>query len=76
VFCEKKKYFLLGQQEQPRQDKKLLYRHNKPNGPTKEGPLSYELLEFPFASVSTASRAKQHPTTKNRPGHLYIFLFP
>jgi hypothetical protein len=52
----RKKYFVLDRLEQPRQDKNLFYRHEKPNEPTKEGPLSFVLLEFPFASVSTVSR--------------------
>ncbi len=41
----------------PRQDKTLLYQHDWPNEPTKEGPLSYVLFESPFASISTVSRA-------------------
>ncbi len=32
---EKKNFFLLGLQEQPRQCKNLLYRHEEPNEPTK-----------------------------------------
>ncbi len=43
-----KKYFLLGWLEQPRQDKNLLYRHDKPYEPTKEGPLSFVLFESPL----------------------------
>jgi hypothetical protein len=54
----RKKYFVLGQLEQPWQDKNLLYRHHEPNEPTKEeGPLSYVLLESPFASVSRSEGA-------------------
>jgi hypothetical protein len=30
----------------------LLYLHEEPNEPTKEGPLSYVLQESPFATVS------------------------
>ncbi len=33
-----------------------MYQHDKPNEPTKEGPLSYVLFESPFASVSSVSR--------------------
>jgi hypothetical protein len=55
-----KKYFVLGGLEQPRQDKNPLYRHEEPNEPTKEGPLSFVLFESPFASVSTVSR--DHPS--------------
>jgi hypothetical protein len=35
--------------------KSLLYRHDKPNEPTKEGAFSF-VLKFTFASVSTVSR--------------------
>jgi hypothetical protein len=45
VYVEEKK--------QSRQDKKLFYRHDKPNKPTKEGSLSFL---SPFASVSTVIR--------------------
>jgi len=41
---EKNKYFVLGRLEQPRQDKNNLYRHDQPNEPTMEGPLSFVLL--------------------------------
>jgi hypothetical protein len=37
VYGEETKYFVLGQLEQPRQDKNLLYWHDKHNEPTKEG---------------------------------------
>ncbi len=52
------KYFVRGWLEQPRRAKKLLYRYDDYSEPTKEGPLSYVLLESPFASVSTASRVR------------------
>jgi hypothetical protein len=41
----RKKYFVLGRLEQPRQDKNLQCRHNKPNKPTKKGPLSFLLFK-------------------------------
>jgi hypothetical protein len=44
--------------EQPRLDKNLLYRHDKPNKPTKERPLSFALFESPFTSVSTVNRGQ------------------
>ncbi len=50
MYSEEKKYFALGRLEQPRQDKDLLYRHNEANEPTKEGPISYVILESPFDS--------------------------
>ncbi len=53
----KKKYFVLGQLEQPRQDKNWLYRHDKPNEPAKEGPLSFELFELPFTSIQQSQGA-------------------
>ncbi len=48
-----KEYIVLGRLE-PRQDKNILYRHDKPNEPTREGPLSFVLFESPFTSVLTA----------------------
>jgi hypothetical protein len=45
VRCVKRNICTLGRLEQPRQEKNLLYRHDEPNEPTKEGPLSYVLLE-------------------------------
>jgi hypothetical protein len=44
-----------------RQDNKLLYRYDEPNEPTKEGPLSFVLLVFPFVSVSIVSRGHPSP---------------
>jgi hypothetical protein len=38
VCGEEKVYFVLCRLEQPRQDKNLLYWHDEPNEPTKEGP--------------------------------------
>jgi hypothetical protein len=42
------------------QNKNLLYWHNKPNEPTKKGPLSFAFFESLFTSVSTVSRG--HPS--------------
>jgi hypothetical protein len=56
VYDERNKYFVLGQLEQPRQDKKLLYQQDKPNEPIQEGPVSFVLVESQFTSVSTVSR--------------------
>jgi hypothetical protein len=53
-------FFLLGRVEKPRQNKDLLYWHDKPNEPTKEGLLSCVLFESPFASISTVNRG--HPS--------------
>jgi hypothetical protein len=44
--------------EQLRQNKNLLYRHDKPNEPTKKEPLSFVLFELSFTSVSTVSRGR------------------
>jgi len=53
--------FVLGRLAQPRQDKNLLYQHNKPNEPTKEGQEGqFVLSESPLISVSTISRG--HPS--------------
>jgi hypothetical protein len=49
-------YFGLCRLEQLRQNKNILYRHDKPNEPTKKGPLSFVLSESPFTSVSTFTR--------------------
>jgi hypothetical protein len=50
VYSEEEKYFVQGQLEQPKQDKK-----EEPKEPNKEGPLSFALIESPFTSVSTVS---------------------
>jgi hypothetical protein len=42
--------------EQTRLTKNLFYRHDKPNEPTKEVPLSFVLFESPFISISKVSR--------------------
>jgi hypothetical protein len=39
VYGEEIKYFVLGRLEQPRLNKNLLYRHDKPNELTKNGSL-------------------------------------
>jgi hypothetical protein len=52
VYGEEEKYFVLGRLVQPRQNKNLLYRHDKPNEPIKKGPLSFVLFESLFTSVS------------------------
>ncbi len=44
------KLFILSWLEQSRQSKNLLYRHGKPNEPTKEGPLSFVPIDFSFNS--------------------------
>ncbi len=55
-----KKHFVLGLPEQQSQDKSLLYRHDEPNEPIREGTLPFVLFESPFTSVSTVSRS--HPS--------------
>jgi hypothetical protein len=59
-----KEYFVLGRLEQPRLDKNLLDVDNEPNEPPKKGPLSFVLLESPFASVTTVIMGSR--------GHPYI----
>jgi hypothetical protein len=56
IVYGEERYFVLGRLEQQRQNKNLLYRHDKPNEPTMDGPLSFVLFESPFTSVSTVSR--------------------
>jgi hypothetical protein len=67
----RKKIFVLGQLEQPRQNTNLLYRHYKPNKPTKEGPVSFELFESPFPIISTGSRG--HPSLVCMRGAKFYF---
>jgi hypothetical protein len=52
----RKNIFCTGLTTAARQDKNLLYWLDKPNEPTKEGPLSFVLNKSSFASVSTVSR--------------------
>ncbi len=52
-----KKYFVLGQLEQPRQNKNLLDWHDKPNEPAKTRPLLFVLYESPFTSSQQSARA-------------------
>jgi hypothetical protein len=53
VFGEGKKYFVLGRLEQLKQNKNLLYRHDKPNKPTKKGPPSFVLFASSFTATLT-----------------------
>jgi hypothetical protein len=70
--CTARKKYFVGQPEQPRHDKNLLYRQQEPYEPTKEeGPLSYVLLESPFASVLAVSRG--HPTLVSLVAPITIF---
>ncbi len=59
VYDEEKKYLLLGRLEQPRQNKNLLYLHDKPNEPTKRDLFHLSSLSPHSPSVSTVSRG--HP---------------
>jgi hypothetical protein len=67
VYSEEKNIFCIYQTRAPRQNKKLWYRQERPNDPTKKGYLSFVLFESPFAPqfqptsmVSTVSRG--HPS--------------
>jgi hypothetical protein len=60
VYGEENFFFTGPTREATRQNKKLLYRHDKPNEPIKEGPLSFVLFESLFTSVSKVSRG--HPS--------------
>jgi hypothetical protein len=60
IVYDEGKIIVLGRLDQQRQNKNLLYRHDKPKEPTKKGPLSFVLFECPFTSVSTVSRG--HPS--------------
>ncbi len=57
----RRKKIVVGRLEQLRQDKNLMYQHDKPNEPTEEGPHSFVLFESPSTTVSTVSRG--HPST-------------
>ncbi len=75
VYGEGKEYFVPGRLEQPRQNKNLLYWHDRPNEPTKEGPLSFVLFESPFTSFSMVSRG--HPSLiPLTVTYLFLFKYP
>ncbi len=57
IVYGEEEYFESDRIELPRQDKNLLYRHDKLSEPTKEWTLSYVLPESPFTSVLTVSRS-------------------
>jgi hypothetical protein len=48
--------FCTGPTRAAKAEQKYLYRHDKPDKTTKKGPLSFELFESPFTSVSTFRR--------------------
>jgi hypothetical protein len=50
IVYGEEKYFVLCRLEQPRLNKNLSYRHDKPNEPTMKGPLSFVLFKSPFIS--------------------------
>jgi hypothetical protein len=66
VYNEDKKYCVLGLPELSMENKNLMYRHNEPNKPTKEGTLSFVLFESPFTSVSTFSSLCACHTAKTK----------
>jgi hypothetical protein len=39
IVFDEENFFVQGELEQPMQNKNLLYRHDKPNEPIKNGPL-------------------------------------
>jgi hypothetical protein len=60
IVYGEKIFFELVRLEQVRQDKNLLYPHNKPDDPIMEGPFACVLFESPFTSISTVSSG--HPS--------------
>jgi hypothetical protein len=60
VYNEEKNILFWANYRSQGKTKKLFYRHNKTNDPTKAGPLSFVLFESPFTSVSTVNMG--HPT--------------
>ncbi len=61
IVMVRKKYFVLSWKEHPRQNKNLLYRHDKPNEPNKKGPLKQSAGATPrwFSLAFALSIAKQ-----------------
>jgi hypothetical protein len=55
VYGEEKNILYWADKNSKGRTKNLFYRHDKPNEPTKKGPLSFVLFESPFTSVSTVS---------------------
>jgi hypothetical protein len=55
-------------------EQNLLYRHYKPNEPTKKEPLSFVLLESPFTSVSIVSMG--HPSLISLVTSRYLLSIP
>jgi hypothetical protein len=74
MYGEGKKYVVLGRQGQPRQNKNLLDLHDKPNEPSKKGPLSFVLFESPITSISTVSRG--HPSLVSLGNELFFISMP
>jgi hypothetical protein len=72
VYGEEK-IFCTGMTRAAKAEKNILYRHDNPNEPTKEGPLSFVLSESPFTSVSTISRG--HPSLVTLRGILSMKRF-
>jgi hypothetical protein len=57
VYGEEKNILYWGRLEKPRQNKNLLYRHDKPSEPIKEGPLSFVLFESPSPQYQQSAGA-------------------
>jgi hypothetical protein len=76
VLGEGKKYFVMGWLEQPRQNKNFFYWHAESNELSKKRPLSYMLIESPFASVSTVSRGNPSLVSLGRKKHLGKYMLP
>jgi hypothetical protein len=60
VYFEGKNILFWANYRSQGRTKKLFYRHNTTNDPTKAGPLSFVLFESSFTSVSTVNMG--HPT--------------
>ncbi len=57
IVYDEKNVFCTGPTRAAKAEQKFVYRHDKTNKPTKEGPFSCVLFDSPFATVSTVSRA-------------------
>jgi hypothetical protein len=53
------------------ENKNILYRHNKPNKPIKQGPLSVVLFESPFTSLSTSQKGQPLSSLSGFPARIF-----
>ncbi len=66
----RKKNIWTGPTRAAKAERNILFLHDKPKEPTKEGPLSFVLFEFSFTSVSTVSRGHLSLVSLGLPIHV------